>query len=62
MELQEQLRKISPADGYYMEMAKERWRTVAKPLHSLGKLEDAVIRMAGMKRAGWILTLIRKPL
>ena len=42
MELQEQLRKISPADGYYMEMAKERWRTVAKPLHSLGKLEDAV--------------------
>ena len=49
MELQEQLRKISPADGYYMEMAKERWRTVAKPLHSLGKLEDAVIRMAGMK-------------
>ena len=50
MELKEQLSKISPADGYSMEMAKERWRTVAKPLYSLGKLEEAVIRMAGMKR------------
>ena len=50
MELQKQLRKISPADGYWMEQARKRWNTVAKPLHSLGKLEDAVIRMAGMKK------------
>ena len=50
MELQKKLRKISPADGYWMEQARKRWNMVAKPLHSLGKLEDAVSRMAGMKR------------
>lgn len=50
MELQKELRKISPADGYWMEQARKRWNMVAKPLHSLGKLEDAVSRMAGMKR------------
>lgn len=32
-----------------MRQAEERWKTVAKPLHSLGKLEEAVIRMAGIR-------------
>lgn len=49
MELNEQLKDIRPADGQSMEQARKRWKSVAKPLHSLGKLEDAVIRMAGMK-------------
>lgn len=31
-----------------MDVAKKRWDSIAKPLHSLGKLEDMVIRIAGM--------------
>lgn len=50
-ETPEMLREmILPADRVSMEMARRRWNTVAKPLFSLGKLEDAVIRIAGMKR------------
>lgn len=41
---------VKPADENCMEQAKARWLTVAKPLFSLGKLEEAVVRMAGMKR------------
>ena len=49
MNLGEALQKIRPADRKSMEAAEQRWRTVGKPLFSLGKLEDAVIRMAGIK-------------
>lgn len=42
--------RIQPADEASIEAAKKRWMSVAKPLFSLGKLEDAVIRMAGIKR------------
>lgn len=42
--------RIQPVDETSMEQAKARWLSVAKPLFSLGKLETAVIRMAGMKR------------
>lgn len=49
MNLEEALQNIRPADRKSMEEAKMRWRTVGKPLFSLGKLEDAVIRMAGIK-------------
>lgn len=46
-----ELRKqIRPVDRTAMEEAEAHWMTVAKPLFSLGKLETAVIRMAGMKR------------
>ncbi len=41
--------KIKPADTSAMERARARWMSIAKPLFSLGKLEEAVIRMAGMK-------------
>ena len=41
--------QVQKADKKSMEKAKARWMSVAKPLFSLGKLEDAVIRMAGMK-------------
>lgn len=41
--------KIKPADIESMEAAKKRWMSVAKPLFSLGRLEEAVIRIAGMK-------------
>lgn len=49
MILEEELKKIVPADESAMEQARKRWKTVGKPLFSLGKLEDAVIRMAGIK-------------
>ena len=47
--LREALKQIVPADAESMEKAKQRWKTVGKPLFSLGKLEDAVIRIAGIK-------------
>lgn len=40
---------IKPADVASIEEAKARWMSVAKPLFSLGKLEEAVIKMAGIK-------------
>lgn len=43
--------KIRPLDAKSMEKARERWMSVAKPLFSLGKLEDAVIRIAGIKES-----------
>ena len=43
--------QIQKVDKKSMEKAKARWMSIAKPLFSLGKLEDVVIRMAGMKRS-----------
>lgn len=45
-QIQEQ---IKPANKTSMEKAKARWMSIAKPLFSLGKLEEAVIKMAGIK-------------
>ena len=50
MKLDEVLEKIEPADGRSRDLAAEHWKTVGKPLNSLGKLEDAVTRIAGMRR------------
>lgn len=41
--------KIKDADASSMERARKRWLSVGKPLYSLGKLEEAVIRIAGIK-------------
>lgn len=49
MNLEEMIANIKPLDRASVELAKKRWESVAKPLYSLGKLEDAVIQMAGMK-------------
>ena len=49
-ELQALIRKIGSADRVSMGEAAARWKTVGKPLFSLGKLEDAVIRIAGMRK------------
>ena len=46
----EKFKMIKPMEKACEEQAKKRWKTVAKPLFSLGKLEDAVIRMAGIRR------------
>ena len=47
--LKQKLEEINTLDVESMRQAEERWKTVAKPLHSLGKLEEAVIRMAGIR-------------
>ena len=48
MTLDQVIAGISPADTAAMERAKARWDSIAKPLGSLGALEEAVIRIAGM--------------
>lgn len=46
----EELRKqVKPVDECSILLAKKRWLSVAKPLFSLGKLEDAVTAIAGIK-------------
>lgn len=50
MTLEEIKSQIKPADRESMEKAKAHWLTVAKPLFSLGKLEDLVVQVAGIKR------------
>lgn len=45
----ESISKIRPADQRAMTDAKDRWMAIGKPLFSLGKLEDVVIKMAGIK-------------
>ena len=47
MTLQEVLANITPADGKVMDTARVRWDAVAHPLHSLGLLEDAIVKIAG---------------
>lgn len=41
-------KNIFPANGIEMEKAKNKWNSIAKPLKSLGALEEAVIKMAGI--------------
>ncbi len=47
-ELAQQLCMIGEPDAKAAEEARRRWDSLGKPLHGLGLLEDAVIRMAGM--------------
>ena len=37
-------------DREAMELARQQWDSVAKPLNSLGKLEDLIIQIAGIRR------------
>ena len=50
MTLQETIERIQPSDKDAIRKAVKRWDAIAKPLHSLGKLEDAVAKIAGMQR------------
>lgn len=49
--LEETLAAIVPADRAAMDAAWQRWDSIAKPLRSLGLLEEAVVRIAGMAGA-----------
>ena len=48
MTLEESIAKINPLDHNDMEIAQKRWDSIAKPLHSLGKLETLLIQIAGI--------------
>ena len=48
MKLQETLDKIQKLDEKAMQAAQKRWDSIAKPLHSLGKLEEILIQIAGI--------------
>lgn len=48
MELEQKIGSIGPGDKKAMAQARARWKSVAKPLHSLGILEEDIIKIAGM--------------
>ena len=48
--LRDTIRQIKPADREAMERAWERWDSLCKPLRGLGRLEEMVVRLAGIQR------------
>ena len=46
--LTQTINKIKPANELAMERARLHWDQIAKPLHSLGLLEDAIVKIAGI--------------
>lgn len=50
MKLKQVIEMIQPADEKTMEECRKRWDSIAKPLHSLGKMEEMLIKIAGMTR------------
>ena len=52
MVLEETIAAIRPLDESAMEGARHHWDSIAKPLHSLGRLEDMVVQIAGMTGSG----------
>ena len=45
---EETIEQIHPLSKEAMDRAKAHWDGIAKPLHSLGKLEDVLIQIAGI--------------
>lgn len=52
MTLEERMQKIRPVDAAAMAAAKQHWDGLGKPLGSLGRLEKALIQIAGIQRTG----------
>ena len=48
MTLEETIQRIKPLNQEIMKGAAKRWDSIAKPLHSLGKMEDLIIQIAGI--------------
>ncbi len=46
--LQNRLAGILPCDEDAVRQCRQRWDSIAKPLRSLGKLEDAIVKIAGI--------------
>lgn len=47
-QLKKLIEGIGPADKEAVKDAQKRWNSIAKPLHSLGRLETAVMKIAGI--------------
>ncbi len=54
--LEEVIKKIVPCDKEAAEIAQSRWNSIAKPLHSLGWLEDVIVRIAGAQHSPQVKT------
>jgi len=61
MTLEEALKRIKKPDEEAMMQCRYRWDSIAKPLHSLGKLEDYLIQIAGITGSG-VIELKKKAL
>ncbi|HHV13682.1 MAG TPA: nicotinate-nucleotide--dimethylbenzimidazole phosphoribosyltransferase [Clostridiales bacterium] len=48
MKYDEALKLVQPPDEKAMQQCAKRWDSIAKPLHSLGKLEAGIIQLAGI--------------
>ena len=48
--LSQEIAQIQPVDEHAKELAQKRWNSIAKPLHSLGLLEDVIVTIAGVQR------------
>ena len=48
MTLEEAVKKVRPLNEKAIESAKKRWDSIAKPLHSLGELENMLTQIAGI--------------
>lgn len=48
MSLEETIGQISALDEPAMEVARKRWDSIAKPLNSLGMMEEMIVQIAGM--------------
>lgn len=48
MTLKDTIAAIKPLNAEAMELASKRWDSIAKPLHSLGKMETMLIQIAGI--------------
>lgn len=48
MRLEEALRRVGPLNHDAIEEARHRWDSVAKPLGSLGRLEELIVQIAGI--------------
>lgn len=46
--LKEMIDTVKPLDRPAMDAARKRWNSIAKPLYSLGSLEDAIVQIAGI--------------
>ena len=44
----ERIQHIQPSDSSALKKAEEKWKTIAKPLYSLGLLETSVNKIAGI--------------
>ena len=56
MTLEEAIKNIKELDERAMKECQKRWDSIAKPLHSLGWMEEAVARVAGAQHSSEVHT------